>query len=102
MTSAPRSARWVVRLPGPSIDTSTMRKPASGAGRSAVTGPQVTCRRSGVALEQAELIIGGVGHAALDRVGMTMKTRVGRRDQRRAHERGRRRGAGGGVRLRAP
>ena len=50
-----------------------MRKPASGAGRSAVTGPQVTCRRSGVALEQAELIIGGVGHAALDRVGMTVK-----------------------------
>src|SRR5438477_125017 len=93
MTSAPRSARWVVRLPGPSIDTSTMRKPASGAGRSAVTGPQATWRRSGVALEQAELIVGGVGHAALDRVGMTVKARVGHRNQRRANEGGRRWGA---------
>ena len=108
MTSAPRSARWVVRLPGPSIDTSTMRRPASGAGRSAVTGPQATCRpRAHPAfgasdrvqlVEQAQLIVGRVGHAALDRVGMTVQARVGHRDQRRARERCRQRGARGDVR----
>src|SRR5438552_5150841 len=93
MTSAPRWARWVVRLPGPSIDSSTMRGPASGAGRSAVTGPRVTWLRSAVALEQSELVVGGIGHAALDCVGVTVQARVGHPDQRRAGVRSRRRGA---------
>src|SRR4029079_17245412 len=30
ITSAPRSARWVVMAPGPSIELSTMRTPARG------------------------------------------------------------------------
>ena len=96
MTSAPRSARWVVRLPGPSIDTSTTRRP--GERSRSVQRPRgrnlVSCAaslRSCPRLQQPHLVVGGVGHAALDGVGVAAQASVGERDQRRARAYDRRR-----------
>src|SRR5262245_38151183 len=74
MTSAPRSARWVVRLPGPSIETSTTRRPARGAGR-------FTARKL-IREQQPHLIVSRVGHAAFDRVGAPIQETVGKVDER--------------------
>src|SRR5262245_13218602 len=60
MTSAPRSARWVVSAPGPSIEHSTTRTPANGgrrAGSVVLSLRSVTSRipllsRAGMSLAQ--------------------------------------------------
>ena len=71
MTSAPRSARWVVTAPGPSIEHSTTRTPASGARRAgsvvvslrSVTGPIPLLSRAGTSLAQVlthrQIFVGG-------------------------------------------
>src|SRR5689334_11952592 len=90
MTSAPRSARLVVMPPGPSIETSMIRKPASGAASCGVdmaadasgdAGPSSE-RWSGLAEEAAHRRFRRVEEAALERVAHRPHSLVGQRHER--------------------